>query len=224
MLQLSHLKKLYNKTEVLTDVNYIFNKGQLYPILGGNGSGRTTLFECICGDLSIDAGEVKTKDRSTLFLAAKQSVLPMYITGYEFIKYLCELCRDKSAPDDYLDRVGISEETRDMMICDYSFENKKRLQLAAFLVQKPYVIMFDEPFDYCSDDYIDDFIAVLDTMKEDHIILISTGLLEIARKISPDAVVLNNGELNFVSKDTMAIPEIRQAVLDILEEADNGNI
>ena len=44
MLQLNHIKKIYNKTEVLTDVNYMFNKGQLYPILGGNGSGRTTLF------------------------------------------------------------------------------------------------------------------------------------------------------------------------------------
>jgi ABC-2 type transport system ATP-binding protein len=61
-------------------------------------------------------------------------------------------------------------------------------------------------------------------MKEEHIILVSTGMLEIARKISPDVVVLNNGELNFVSKDTMAIPEIRQAVLAILGEADNGNI
>ena len=31
------------------------------------------------------------------------------------------------------------------MICEYTFEEKKRIQLAAYLVQKPYVIMFDEP-------------------------------------------------------------------------------
>ena len=58
-------------------------------------------------------------------------------------------------------------------------------------------------------------------MKDDHIIIISTGLLEISQRISDDAVVLNNGELNLISKDTMEIPEIKQAVLDILGEADN---
>lgn len=43
MLHLNHLKKSFGKTEVLTDVEYIFNKGRIYPILGGPGAGRTTL-------------------------------------------------------------------------------------------------------------------------------------------------------------------------------------
>ena len=58
-------------------------------------------------------------------------------------------------------------------------------------------------------------------MKDNHVIIISTGLLKISEKISKDTVILNNGELNLVSKDTMAIPEIRHAVLDILGEAEN---
>ena len=221
MLQLNHIKNIYNKTEVLTDVNYMFNKGQLYPILGGNGSGRTTLFECICGDLSIDGGDIKTKEKSTIFFAAKQSVLPMYITGYDFLKMLCDMNKNTEEPDYYFDKVNIKEDMRTQLICDYSFEDKKRLQLAAFLIQKPYVILFDEPFDYCSEEYVDEFISVLNTMKDEHIILISTGILSVSEKISKDAVVLNNGELNLVSKETMQIPEIKQAVLDILGETDN---
>ena len=35
MLHLNHLKKSFGKTEILTDVEYIFNKGGIYPILGG---------------------------------------------------------------------------------------------------------------------------------------------------------------------------------------------
>jgi ABC-2 type transport system ATP-binding protein len=215
------MKKMYNKTAVLEDVNYMFNKGQLYPILGGNGCGRTTLFECICGDLAIDEGEIKTKEKSTIFLAAKQSILPMYVTGYEYIQFLCELNAHENEPEYYLEQVHMSEKSREEMICDYSFEDKKRLQLAAFLIQKPYIIMFDEPLDYCSEDYIKEFIEVLNTMKDEHIILISTGLLEIAQRISKDVVVLNNKELNMVSEDMMAMPEIKRAILDILEEADN---
>lgn len=221
MLQLEHIKKTYNKTEVLTDVSYIFNTGQLYSILGGQGSGRTTLMECICGDMSVDSGEIITREKSKIFFAAKQSVLPMYITGYEFIEMLCDMNKRTKEPEFYFEKVRLCEETRDMLICDYSFEDKKRLQLAAFLVQKPYVIMFDEPLDYCTEEYISDFLDVVDSMKDDHIIIISTGLLEISQRISDDAVVLNNGELNLISKDTMEIPEIKQAVLDILGEADN---
>lgn len=225
MLQLVDINKSYNKkVKVLTDISYTFETGRLYPIVGGNGAGRTTLFECINGDLTIDSGEVHTEEKSHIFLASKQSVLPMYLTGYEYIKFLCDLEGVKTSPEEFIERASISEETADMMICDYSFENKKKLQLAAFLVQKPYVIMFDEPFDYCTDEYIDAFIEVLNSMKEDHIILVSTGLLDIAHKIAKDIVVLNKGELTDVPAETMKMPEIKKAVTDILEEADNGII
>lgn len=221
MLQLSHIYKSYNKVSVLEDTNYIFNKGQIYPVLGSVGSGRTTLFECISGDLPIDSGEIKTKAKATIFFAAKQSVFPLRITGYQYLSLLCDMESNDEEPDAYFDKVGISVELRDKHIGEYTFEEKKRLQLAAFLIQKPYVILFDEPFDYCSEEYIDDFLRVLEEVKDEHVIIISTGLLDIAQKISSDVVILNNGELNQVSEETMAIPEIKDAVLDILGEADN---
>ncbi len=221
MLYLKHIKKSFGKNEILTDVDYIFNKGQIYPILGGPGAGRTTLFECIAGDIPVDEGEIATKEKRTIFFAAKQSVLPMLITGYQFISMLCDMSREDIEPEYYLDKVKISPEVRDRHISDYSFEEKKRLQLAAFLIQKPYVMLFDEALDYCTDEYIDDMLEILGEMKDEHVILISTGILEIAQRISPDVVVLNNGELNQISYETMQIPEIKAAVLDILGEADN---
>lgn len=221
MLHLNHLKKSFGKTEILTDVEYIFNKGGIYPILGGLGAGRTTLFECIAGDISLDSGEVKTQEKSTLFFAAKQSVLPMLITGYQFISMLCDMNKNSEEPEYYFEKVKLSQEIRDKHIGDYSFEEKKRLQLAAFLIQKPYVMMFDEALDYCTEEYIDDMLDVLNEVKDEHIILMSTGLLDIAHRISRDVVVLNNGELNLISYETMQIPEIKKAVLDILGEADN---
>lgn len=221
MLHLNHIKKSFNKHEILKDVEYTFNNGQIYPILGGPGAGRTTLFECICGDLSIDAGKIVTQKRGGIFFAAKQSVLPMYITGYEFIRFLCGLCGDKGHPDDYLDKAHISEEVKDTMICDYSFEDKKKLQLATMFVQKPEVVLIDEPLDYCSNEYIDEYISILNSVKNDYTILVSTGLLKVAQKISQDIIVLNDGELNLITKETLGVPEVRKAVLDILGEIDN---
>ena len=214
MLHLNHLKKSFGRNEILTDVEYTFEEGNIYPVLGGAGAGRTTLFECIAGDIPVDSGTVETKEKCTLFFAAKQSVLPMLITGYQFISMLCDMNKNSEKPEYYLDKVKLTGLIRDRHIGDYSFEEKKRLQLAAFLIQKPYVMMFDEALDYCTDEYVNE-------VKNEHIILISTGLLDVAHRISQDVVVLNNGELNQISYETMQIPEIKGAVLDILGEADN---
>lgn len=215
MLRLSHIKKIYDKQEILSDVDYTFEEGRIYPILGGTGAGRTTLFECISGDIPIDAGQIESKSKRELFVAAKQSVLPMYISGYEFIEFLCSFRKNEEA-DAYLDRVGISDITRNDLICNYSFEDKKRLQLAAFLVQRPYAIMFDEPLDFCSEEYIEEFLQILREECAEHVVLISTGVLAVAQKISPDILILNNGELNEVSEEMINIPEINNAILDIL--------
>ena len=51
MLHLNHLKKSFGKNEILTDIEYTFEEGNIYPVLGGAGAGRTTLFECIAGDI-----------------------------------------------------------------------------------------------------------------------------------------------------------------------------
>ena len=221
MLHLNHLKKSFGRNEILTDVEYTFEEGNIYPVLGGAGAGRTTLFECIAGDIPVDSGTVETKEKCTLFFAAKQSVLPMLITGYQFISMLCDMNKNSEKPEYYLDKVKLTGLIRDRHIGDYSFEEKKRLQLAAFLIQKPYVMMFDEALDYCTDEYVDDMLSVLNEVKNEHIILISTGVLDVAHRISQDVVVLNNGELNQISYETMQIPEIKGAVLDILGEADN---
>ena len=221
MLKLEHINKTINRNKILVDVNYTFNKGQLYPILGPLNSGKTTLIKCIAGDLSINSGEIKTKAKSTIFEAAKQSVLPMFITGYDFIKMLCDMAAGHNKVEEYLKLVNLPQSAWNITISDYSFEDKKRIQLAAFLIQKPYVILFDEPMDYCSEEYIEDFLRIVNIMKEEHIIIITTGLFEIAEKISSDIVIMNNGELNLLSRDTLQVPEIRQAVEDLVGEAED---
>ena len=93
--------------------------------------------------------------------------------------------------------------------------------MAGVMIDEVDILLFDEPLDYCSEEYINKFIEVINTIKEGRIILISTGLLEISKRISEDTLVLNNGEFNHIDKKTMEIPEIRKAVLDILGETDN---
>ena len=221
MLKLSHIKKGYNKKDVLIDVDYTFQEGNIYSLLGGAGAGRTTLFECICGDVPVDEGAIEMTPKAKILYASKQSILPVYITGYEFISMLCDISDENIKPEAVFEKVGFSIGQRDKLIVDYTFEEKKLLQLASIYVINPYIILFDEPLDYCDNEYIEKFIEVINSVKSGRIVIISSGLLEISLRISSDTIVLNNGEFNYIDKQTMAIPEIRKAVLDILGEADN---
>lgn len=49
MIKIENLSKHYGTKQVLKNINFIFEKGQVYGIVGENGSGKTTLFRCIAG-------------------------------------------------------------------------------------------------------------------------------------------------------------------------------
>lgn len=224
MLKVRNLNKIINKREVLTDISLEFTEG-LYPILGRNGSGRTTLLQCISGDMKFESGDIAINDNvdSKAMLAHKHGVLPINLTGYQFMQFVCDNAKSteqsiKERIDGIFDIVKMSEETRYTLIKEYDFINKRKLQLAQFLVQKPYVIMFDEPFDYREDTYIDEFLEALNSLKEGHIILISTGLLDMARKISGDVIVLSRGQADFFDKASLKYKKTQKKILELMGE------
>ena len=56
-LVVKNLKKNFEKKEVLKDINFEFEKGKIYGLLGRNGAGKTTFFNCLNEDIEIDQGE-----------------------------------------------------------------------------------------------------------------------------------------------------------------------
>ena len=223
VLNIRELNKIINKREILSNVSLEFNEGQIYPIIGQNGSGKTTLLQCISGDLKYESGDITIKAGEKAMLAQKNGSLPNNLTGYQFMQFVFENVEDKFESveekiDEIFKLVNINDETRYELIKEYDFVNKRRLQLAQFLVQKPYVIMFDEPFDYRDETYIKEFLKVLNLVKADHIILISTGLLNIAKKISKDLIILSGGQANVFSKESLRKKVNKKAVLELMGE------
>ena len=69
-----------------------------------------------------------------------------------------------------------------------------------------------------SKEYIETFLNILEEEKEGHIIIVSTSLLSIARKIAKDILVLNSGEIYEIPENMIDVPEIANALSDILGE------
>lgn len=293
MLKINNLKKIFNKKSILDNIDITFDKGSIYTILGGNGAGKTTLFECIFGDLSYSDGNITIENGEGTMLALKHGMLPSYLTGHQFIKFLDEenqllenektesekskqessgyeaiepdnseydnteqhtAERDNAEQDNaeqhpaeqdnteqhtaehdnaeqdkteqdttdaILDLVNISQEQRHLLIKDYDSETRKRIQLAAFLVKKPYVMMFDELLDYSEDKFFDDFIEVLEKIKKEHIILVSTGILDTATKIPGQIFLLNEGKLAVVDSNELENEAFKRSILELTGEDEN---
>ena len=71
-LVVKSLKKNFEKKEVLKDINFEFEKGKIYGLLGRNGAGKTTFFNCLNEDLDIDAGDFYIEDNDV----KRKMVLP----------------------------------------------------------------------------------------------------------------------------------------------------
>ena len=53
---IEHLSKKFEKKEVLLDVSFTFESGKIYGLLGRNGAGKTTMFNCLNRDIPADGG------------------------------------------------------------------------------------------------------------------------------------------------------------------------
>jgi len=220
VLQILDLKKVFNRTEMITNANYIFNKGEIYPIIGAHGSGKTLLCECIAGLCKPDGGSVYIGGNRKAIMVHEDSTFPPYLTVMEYLGYMC----DEEQADEACRMAGVPNEVYDRLIASCDKETRKRLQMAVVLIKQPYVVALDAPFDYCSDEFFDDMLPILDELKEEHIVIVTSGRIEVARALAGDVVVLNNGELNMVSDESFKIPEIQQAVIELLAEGEDDEI
>ena len=126
------------------------------------------------------------------------------------------------SPDDWLALVGIDPEDRHRLMRGYSHGMKNKVQMLCFLIGRPPVILLDEPLTSF------DVVAALEMknllreMKDDHIIIFSTHILQLAADLCDEIVILNHGKLEGVDSALIGTPEFETRIIDILRDADHG--
>lgn len=228
-LILEGLKKIFDKKTVLDQVDFSFSKGKIYSILGRNGAGKTTLFRCISEDLRFEQGEVSLveegKKRKLSFadvgMVSASPVLPEFLTGYEFVNFFVKLNEEElhgKSIDDYFEMMWIEEADRHKLIKHYSYGMKNKLQLLCCLIRRPKIILLDEPLSSFDIIVSHEIKETLLRMKDDHIIIMATHIMQLAQDISDEIVLLKQGklaEMNTMGIDGKAFEEY---IIDALSE------
>lgn len=226
-LQIKNLVKNFKEKEVLRGAEYSFSEGKIYSILGRNGAGKTTLFNCMTKDVDFESGDMALVENGVtrelafddIGLVSASPVLPEFLTGYEFVKFFMELNRTEGTRtiDDYFELVRIEERDRHRLIKEYSFGMKNKLQLLSCLIKNPKIILLDEPLSSFDIIVSHDIKELLLSMKEDHIILMSTHIMQLARDVSDEIVILKQGVLSKAEMQGESEAEFEQRVLELLE-------
>ncbi|MFC6332017.1 ATP-binding cassette domain-containing protein [Paenibacillus septentrionalis] len=229
-LIIEDIVKQFEEKKVLQGASYTFEKGNIYGLLGRNGVGKTTLFNCLSGEMALDSGRAYIDDNGTVRELNHEDIgyvyslpiLPEFLTGYEFVKFFMDINKanvqmDRSI-DDYFDMMTITNEDRHRLIKGYSHGMKNKIQMLLFLITKPPIILLDEPLTSFDVIVALEMKNMLREMKSDHILIFSTHILQLASDLCDELVVLNKGKLSSVPTDLLKSPEFEQSIINLLKD------
>ncbi len=234
-LLLNNIKKSFESKEVLKDITFSFQKGKIYGLLGRNGAGKTTLFNCLSeeilpdsGTTSIvdDAGIKKELNLEDIGYVFSTPILPDFLTGYEFIKFFMDINKDKikddKTIDDYFDMVKLAKDDRHRLIKGYSHGMKNKVQMLCFIIAKPPVILLDEPLTSFDVVVALEIKELIKSMKDEHIIIFSTHILQLATDLCDELVILSEGTLKQIDHEMLKSKNFEAEIIELLRD-ENGH-
>ena len=223
------IKKNFEKKEVLKGVNFTFEKGKIYGLLGRNGAGKTTFFNCLNADITVDAGQFLIEEEGKIRKVQIEDIgyvlstptVPEFLTGREFLKFFLEINEKKiehpKTIDEYFDFMKIEKEDRNKLLKDYSHGMKNKMQMLVNIIANPNILLLDEPLTSLDVVVAEEMKEMLKSKKKDHIIIFSTHIMELALSLCDEIVLLSKGTLELVDKNNNT-EEQKNKIIQMLKE------
>ena len=218
---------------VLDNIDFIFESGKIYGLIGRNGAGKTTFFNSINKDIDIDSGKVYLDNgygknellTNDIGYVVSTPIVPEFLTAREFLSFFMEVNKgridnDKTI-DDYFKLVDIEKDDQDKLLKDYSHGMKNKMQILVNIIAHPKVILLDEPLTSLDVVVQDEMKKLLRSLKDNHIIIFSTHILEIAMDLCDEIVILNNKKLELVEKKNLNTKKYKDKIIHCLKEQKN---
>ena len=227
-LIIKNLTKSYGEKTVLQDIDFTFEEGKIYGLIGRNGAGKTTFFNCLNDDVEIDKGEfilsdeygendLKTED---IGYVISTPTVPEFLTGKEFLTFFLDInkdkIKDKKTIDEYFDMVKIDKQDQDKLLKEYSHGMKNKMQMLINFIANPKVLLLDEPLTSLDIVVQEEMKTLLKNMKKGHILIFSTHILELALDLCDEIVILNNKKLELIEKENLNTKKYKNKIIESL--------
>jgi ABC-2 type transport system ATP-binding protein len=207
VLEVRKICKSYGKKQVLQDLSFAIQPGEVYGLLGPNGAGKTTTISILCGLLQADRGSVtmngqnaSSSTRSLIGVAPQENIFYKSLTCEENLRFFGQLyglsnqvCRKQAQY--CLELVGLGDRAKS--IADgLSGGMQRRLSMAIALVHQPQLVVLDEPttgLDIEARYEVWELIRKL--RSQDTAILLTTHMLDEAERLCQRIGIIKQGSL-----------------------------
>lgn len=204
-------KKIHGKT-ILEDISLRLSGGNIYGFAGRNGSGKTMLFRALSGLMTVDSGTIMWEGKElykdfsvipNLGIVLENAGLYPDLTGMENLSYLANLTKKigKEEIEKALVRVGLEPDDK-RTYRKYSLGMKQRLAIAQAIMEKPDVIMLDEPTNALDEAGVEEIRNIIFQEKQrGALILLASHNKEDIRLLSDKVYRIENGHIGKQGED-----------------------
>lgn len=130
---------------ILSNINFSVPTGQCVCVMGSSGTGKTTLLKTVAGIIKPELGVINTYDGKLSYLFQEHRLLP-WCDAYTNISLVS---KGDTAPDDIyklMKQLGLDVQDRHKYPDELSGGMCQRISLARALINKPNLLLMDEPF------------------------------------------------------------------------------
>jgi len=206
-VELKNICKSYDNTEILTDLSFKINKGELVGFLGPNGAGKSTTFRILTGLVSADSGDIIFNggqvNTSTRSWKSKIGYLaehnPLYQNMYlvQFLEHICRLHNlppKKERIENVMNDLEL-QEYRSYKIKDLSKGYRQRVGIAQAIINDPEILIFDEPTSGLDPNQLIEIRKLFKKLSSDRIIILSSHILSEVEEVCNRVILINKGKI-----------------------------
>ena len=209
LLTVSALRKQFGGVMALKDVDVVMEAGETLGMIGPNGSGKTTFVNIVSGQLRADSGRMQLNGQDILNLQPHQLARLGVTRSYQAVRVFAGLTVQKNLDTAMLllAERGLSQgdlrELIDWLRLDAALDKpagsltlfeQRRLELLMRLVQKPKLIMLDEPVGGLAVAEVREMIVLLQQLKSRCSVFVIEHTMRVIRELADRVVVLMAGE------------------------------
>jgi len=203
VLSINKLTKTYGKVKALDNLNLEIESGNIFGLLGPNGSGKTTTLGIILGILGNDSGtyewfDGQYGDQHRMYIGAileTPNFYP-YLDAVDNLEIVARIKNIKQTNfDEILEQVNLANR-KTSKFHSYSLGMKQRLAIAATLIGDPEVLIFDEPTNGLDPQGISEVRDVLTRVASNgNTVIMASHLLDEVEKICSHVAIIKDGIL-----------------------------
>lgn len=232
VLEVKNLRKSFGNFVVIDDISFSLEEGEILGFLGPNGAGKSTTIFCLLGLIDPDFGEIKIfgkdikRERSEILkfvnYAAAEYHLPWNLTLWENLLVYAKIYEVENAQKRVAELLDVFEisHLKDKPIRDMSLGQRAKGSLCKAFLNKPKLLLLDEPMASMDPDVVDKGINLIkELQKEEKISILYTShnMWEI-EQVASNVIFINHGKI--IAQGTPL--ELTQKVLK--DESDEPNL